>query len=169
MAVELREARRGDELAVAELHIRSWQEAYRELMPAEFLAALQRDGKSIDTASVEQSAWRDPVGPTINRGGLLCQSDRQVGVGHGTGGAAPPGILGFSEREGRRDNGVGISLRVGPYGVDQAERSEGCEGLPGAKCPLDRRHNRANGKIVGKDCLTMVGKLDTLFPCGNAT
>jgi ribosomal protein S18 acetylase RimI-like enzyme len=40
MAVELREARRGDELAVAELHVRSWQEAYRELMPAEFLAAL---------------------------------------------------------------------------------------------------------------------------------
>ena len=40
MAVRLREARRGDELAVAELHVRSWQEAYRELMPAEFLAAL---------------------------------------------------------------------------------------------------------------------------------
>jgi ribosomal protein S18 acetylase RimI-like enzyme len=40
MAVELREARRGDELAVAELHVRSWQEAYGELMPAEFLAAL---------------------------------------------------------------------------------------------------------------------------------
>lgn len=40
MAVELRAARRGDELAVAELHVRSWQEAYRELMPAEFLAGL---------------------------------------------------------------------------------------------------------------------------------
>ncbi len=40
MAVELREARRGDELLVAELHVRSWQEAYRDLMPAEFLAAL---------------------------------------------------------------------------------------------------------------------------------
>jgi ribosomal protein S18 acetylase RimI-like enzyme len=40
LAVELREARRGDELAVAELHVRSWQDAYRELMPAEFLAAL---------------------------------------------------------------------------------------------------------------------------------
>ena len=40
MAVRLREARRGDEMAVAELHVRSWQEAYRELMPAEFLAAL---------------------------------------------------------------------------------------------------------------------------------
>jgi ribosomal protein S18 acetylase RimI-like enzyme len=41
MAVELREARRGDELRVAELHVRSWQEAYGGLMPAEFLAALE--------------------------------------------------------------------------------------------------------------------------------
>jgi ribosomal protein S18 acetylase RimI-like enzyme len=40
VAITLRDARRGDELAVAELHVRSWQEAYRELMPAEFLAAL---------------------------------------------------------------------------------------------------------------------------------
>lgn len=40
MAVVLREARRGDELMVAELHVRSWQEAYSGLMPAEFLAAL---------------------------------------------------------------------------------------------------------------------------------
>jgi ribosomal protein S18 acetylase RimI-like enzyme len=38
--VELREARRGEELAVAELHVRSWQEAYRGLMPAEFLDRL---------------------------------------------------------------------------------------------------------------------------------
>jgi ribosomal protein S18 acetylase RimI-like enzyme len=40
VAVGVREARRGDELPVAELHVRSWQEAYRELMPADFLAAL---------------------------------------------------------------------------------------------------------------------------------
>jgi GNAT superfamily N-acetyltransferase len=40
VAITLRDARRGDELGVAELHVRSWQEAYRELMPAEFLAAL---------------------------------------------------------------------------------------------------------------------------------
>ena len=35
--LRLREARRGDEMAVAEIHVRSWQEAYRGLMPAEFL------------------------------------------------------------------------------------------------------------------------------------
>ena len=40
MEVELRDARRGDEPAVAEVHVRSWQEAYRELMPAEFLDGL---------------------------------------------------------------------------------------------------------------------------------
>jgi GNAT superfamily N-acetyltransferase len=40
VAVRVREARHGDELAVAEVHVRSWQEAYRDLMPAEFLAAL---------------------------------------------------------------------------------------------------------------------------------
>jgi ribosomal protein S18 acetylase RimI-like enzyme len=40
VAVTLRDARRGDELAVAAVHVRSWQEAYRGLMPAEFLAGL---------------------------------------------------------------------------------------------------------------------------------
>ena len=40
MPVRVREARRGDEVAVAEVHVRSWQEAYRDLMPAEFLIAL---------------------------------------------------------------------------------------------------------------------------------
>jgi GNAT superfamily N-acetyltransferase len=46
MAVELREARRGDELMVAELHVRSWQEAYKGLMPAEFLAELDPRGRA---------------------------------------------------------------------------------------------------------------------------
>jgi len=40
VAISLREARRGDELAVAEVHVRAWQEAYRGLIPAEFLDAL---------------------------------------------------------------------------------------------------------------------------------
>jgi ribosomal protein S18 acetylase RimI-like enzyme len=47
VAVGLREARRGDELAVAELHVRSWQEAYRELMPADFLAALDPRDRAV--------------------------------------------------------------------------------------------------------------------------
>jgi ribosomal protein S18 acetylase RimI-like enzyme len=40
VGVTLRDARRGDELEVAGVHVRSWQEAYRGLMPAEFLAGL---------------------------------------------------------------------------------------------------------------------------------
>jgi ribosomal protein S18 acetylase RimI-like enzyme len=58
MAVELREARRGDELAVAELHVRSWQEAYGELMPAEFLAALDPRDRA------ERYRFEDGEGPT---------------------------------------------------------------------------------------------------------
>jgi ribosomal protein S18 acetylase RimI-like enzyme len=41
VAVTLRDARRGDELAVAGVHVRSWQEAYRGLMSSEFLDALE--------------------------------------------------------------------------------------------------------------------------------
>jgi GNAT superfamily N-acetyltransferase len=40
MTARLREARRGDEFAVAEVHVRAWQEAYRGIMAAEFLEAL---------------------------------------------------------------------------------------------------------------------------------
>jgi ribosomal protein S18 acetylase RimI-like enzyme len=40
MAIKLRQARRGDEPGVAAVHVRSWQEAYRDLMPADFLAGL---------------------------------------------------------------------------------------------------------------------------------
>lgn len=40
MAIGVREARRGDELRVAEIHVRAWQEAYRGLIADEFLDAL---------------------------------------------------------------------------------------------------------------------------------
>ncbi|HEY2055678.1 MAG TPA: GNAT family N-acetyltransferase [Solirubrobacterales bacterium] len=58
--MELREARRGEELAVADLHVRAWQEAYRGLIPAEFLDALDprdRAGRYTFEAS-------DPGAPT---------------------------------------------------------------------------------------------------------
>jgi GNAT superfamily N-acetyltransferase len=38
--VRLRAAVPGDELAVAAVHVASWRDAYRDLMPAEFLVAL---------------------------------------------------------------------------------------------------------------------------------
>ncbi len=57
--LDLRDARRGDELAVAELHVRSWQEAYRGLMPEEFLDGLDPR----DRASRYTFESRDGVAP----------------------------------------------------------------------------------------------------------
>jgi GNAT superfamily N-acetyltransferase len=70
MTVELREARRGDELRVAELHVRSWQEAYDGLMPADFLAALEPRDRA------GRYMFEDEEGPTTvlaldAEGGLL--------------------------------------------------------------------------------------------------
>lgn len=73
MAVELRDARRGDERAVAGLHVRSWQEAYRGLMPDEFLDRLDpRDragrytfGSREDGAPTTVLAVRREVGERI--------------------------------------------------------------------------------------------------------
>jgi GNAT superfamily N-acetyltransferase len=60
MPVTLRDARRGDELAVAEVHVRSWQEAYRGLMPDEYLDALDPR----DRASRYTFEASDPAAPT---------------------------------------------------------------------------------------------------------
>jgi GNAT superfamily N-acetyltransferase len=46
MGVELREARRGDESAVADIHVRAWQEAYRGLIPDEFLDELDPEDRA---------------------------------------------------------------------------------------------------------------------------
>jgi GNAT superfamily N-acetyltransferase len=46
MGVELREARRGDEPAVADIHVRAWQEAYRGLIPDEFLDELDPEDRA---------------------------------------------------------------------------------------------------------------------------
>jgi len=68
----LRDARRGDEMAVARVHVRSWQEGYREIMPAEFLAALDpgerarryefEGGEGAPTTVVAIAASGDVVG-----------------------------------------------------------------------------------------------------------
>ena len=46
MTIKLREARRGDEPAVADVHVRAWQEAYRGLIPDEFLDELDPDDRA---------------------------------------------------------------------------------------------------------------------------
>ncbi|HVX32026.1 MAG TPA: GNAT family N-acetyltransferase [Solirubrobacterales bacterium] len=60
MGVELREARVGDELAVADLHVRAWQEAYRGLIADEFLDRLDPE----DRAARYEFESGDPEAPT---------------------------------------------------------------------------------------------------------
>jgi GNAT superfamily N-acetyltransferase len=60
LAIELREARRGDEPAVADIHVRAWQEAYRGLIRDEFLDALDPD----DRARTYTFESDDPAAPT---------------------------------------------------------------------------------------------------------
>ena len=95
MATRIRPARRGDELAVAELHVRSWQEAYGELMPSEFLAALDPRDRA------GRYTFGDQEGPTtllaLSAGegarGTLRSQQREVRSGS----PSPPGepLLGF--------------------------------------------------------------------------
>jgi GNAT superfamily N-acetyltransferase len=60
MGVELREARLGDEAGVADIHVRAWQEAYRGLIPDEFLDALDPE----DRAARYTFESEDPDAPT---------------------------------------------------------------------------------------------------------
>jgi GNAT superfamily N-acetyltransferase len=60
MAIELREARVGDEPAVADLHVRAWQEAYRGLIPDTFLDDLDPE----DRAARYSFDSTDADGPT---------------------------------------------------------------------------------------------------------
>lgn len=46
LAVEIRLARQADAERLAEVHVRSWQAGYRELLPADFLAGLNIEGRA---------------------------------------------------------------------------------------------------------------------------
>jgi GNAT superfamily N-acetyltransferase len=59
LTIQLREARRGEELAVADIHVRAWQEAYRGLIPDEFLGALD----PADRARTYTFEASDPAAP----------------------------------------------------------------------------------------------------------
>jgi GNAT superfamily N-acetyltransferase len=101
VTVELREARRGDELRVAELHVRSWQEAYDGLMPVEFLAALDPRERA------ERYTFEDAEGPTT----LLALD----------GDGAPPGqeaLLGFASFGPSRDEDLPDHGEIGALYVD---------------------------------------------------
>lgn len=102
MAVRLREARRGDELAVADLHVRAWQEAYRGLIPDEYLDELDPE----DRAARYTFEADDPEAPTT----LLAVQDGED---------AGEVILGFATFSPSRDadapdHGEVVALYVDP-------------------------------------------------------
>ena len=120
MAVELREARRGDELAVAELHVRSWQEAYRGLMPAEFLAALDPRDRAGRYASRMRRGRRRCCALSAGEGGEGDPSSRTAGrFVQGPPGSLGP-LLGFvTFGESRDDDARGLGEVYALY-VDPA-------------------------------------------------
>jgi len=81
----LRPAQPADALAVARVHVRSWQAAYRGLMPAEYLDRLKPE----DRAARYDFATRDPAKPyTI----LAVEGDQILGfvtTGHSRNGELP--------------------------------------------------------------------------------
>jgi len=54
--VHLRRGREGDARGIAEVHVRTWQDAYRDLLPASFLNALSVDNR--------ERMWRDELSVT---------------------------------------------------------------------------------------------------------
>ena len=67
--MELRRAETADAMAVARVHVRSWQAAYRKLMPDDFLHQLRPE----DRAKRYEFGNLDPIRPetiiAIERGG----------------------------------------------------------------------------------------------------
>jgi ribosomal protein S18 acetylase RimI-like enzyme len=113
VTVVLREARRGDELRVAELHVRSWQEAYRGLMPAEFLAALDPRDRA-RRYTFEGGDGRPTTVLAIEADGGEGDEDR--GGGAGGGAEALLGFVSFgrSRDEDLPDHGEVLALYIDP-------------------------------------------------------
>jgi ribosomal protein S18 acetylase RimI-like enzyme len=61
--VHLRRARPTDARAIAQVHVRTWQHAYRDLLPAEFLAGLSVDAREsfwrseLDVIPADRAPW----------------------------------------------------------------------------------------------------------------
>lgn len=67
----IRDALPTDALGIAQVHVRSWQQAYRELLPSDFLDSLSA------TLSRREAYWRDAL--TRREGDLLvAEMDGQV-------------------------------------------------------------------------------------------
>jgi ribosomal protein S18 acetylase RimI-like enzyme len=126
VTVELRDARRGDELRVAELHVRSWQEAYRGLMPADFLAALDPRDRA------ERYRFEDEGGPTT----VLA-----IGAGEASP-SAGEALLGFATFGRSRDDDLPAFGEISALYVDPDRHPGGVGRLLMAEA---RRHLAADG------------------------
>jgi ribosomal protein S18 acetylase RimI-like enzyme len=77
--VDIRPARKVDARGIAEVRVRTWQKAYRDILPTEFL-----NGLSVDAG---ERRWRDVLSaPAPERGTWVAESAGQV-VGFVTSGA----------------------------------------------------------------------------------
>lgn len=69
--MKIRDPTAADARAVAEVHVRSWQAAYRGLMPDDFL-----DSLSVEDREREWRAWL--ASPPPREGGLVAEEDGKV-------------------------------------------------------------------------------------------
>jgi len=93
--VEIRPARRADAMAVAGVHVRSWQAAYRGLLPDDYLAGLRPEDRAA------RYGFEDPAQPTT-----LVALDDSVVVGFAT--------VGPSQDADASDHGELLALYVDP-------------------------------------------------------
>ncbi len=69
--MNVRDAVPADAAAIADVHIRTWQEAYAHVFPAERLAAL--DGRRIE----REQSWRDTIEARVPRRHVLVSEDAE--------------------------------------------------------------------------------------------
>lgn len=87
----IRVARFEDAGAIAWVHIRSWQQAYRELMPADYLASLE------STQPRREALWQQAIEQARDAVFVALVEDRVVGwiaVGPSRDEDAEPGVMG---------------------------------------------------------------------------
>jgi ribosomal protein S18 acetylase RimI-like enzyme len=69
--VHMRRARHADARAIAEVHVRTWQEAYRDLLPPQFLAELSIEARErywqseIDCTPGDRAPWIADAGDEV--------------------------------------------------------------------------------------------------------
>jgi ribosomal protein S18 acetylase RimI-like enzyme len=88
--VHLRRAREADARAIADVHVRTWQEAYRDILPADYLQALSVDARErywateLRVLPAERRPWLAQAGQAVV-GFVSAGPCRDEGIGPSTG------------------------------------------------------------------------------------